>query len=141
MARRHLQARGEVCSLAQKAPDRQDSQGEVMERGGTPREEECEMPWMDTAANPTDEASYQAARADERLWRWARELQLSRRRLLQLLTMGASSALLQRGGASTTGTARCPCGAIGFTPAHSFLDKRSLPPLDPWCRSGSSKLP
>ena len=57
------------------------------------------MLWMDTAANPPDEASYRAARAEERLWQWARELHISRRRLFQLLTMGASSALLQSDGA------------------------------------------
>ena len=56
------------------------------------------MPWMDTAANPIDEASYQAARADERLWQWARERHISRRRLFHLLTMGASSVLLLRDG-------------------------------------------
>jgi sulfane dehydrogenase subunit SoxC len=73
------------------------------------------MPWMDTAANPTDEASYHAARADERLWQWARGLQISRRRLLQLLTVGASSALLQGGGA------RRPRGAQAASPEDLVL--------------------
>lgn len=55
------------------------------------------MPWIDSAANPMDEASYQAARADELLWRRAREHRISRRRLFQLVAMGASSVLLQGG--------------------------------------------
>ncbi len=55
------------------------------------------MPWIDSAANLMDEASYQAARADELLWRRARELSISRRRLFQLVAMGASSVLLPCG--------------------------------------------
>lgn len=55
------------------------------------------MPWIDSAANPMDEASYRAARADELLWRRARELGISRRRLLQLAALGAASGLLPGG--------------------------------------------
>jgi sulfane dehydrogenase subunit SoxC len=55
------------------------------------------MPWIDSAANPMDEASYHAARADELLWRRARQHRISRRRLFQLVAMGASSVLLQGG--------------------------------------------
>jgi DMSO/TMAO reductase YedYZ molybdopterin-dependent catalytic subunit len=55
------------------------------------------MPWIDSAANPVHEASYPAARADEVLWRRAREHRISRRRLFQLMAMGASSVLLQGG--------------------------------------------
>ena len=54
------------------------------------------MPRIDSAANPMDEVSYQAVRADELLWR-ARKHSISRRRLFQWVAMGASSVLLPGG--------------------------------------------
>jgi sulfane dehydrogenase subunit SoxC len=83
------------------------------------------MPWMDGAANPMDEASYHAARADELLWRRAREHRISRRRLFQWVAMGASSVLLQGGWAwHPRGVQAASPGDLVLkpTPPEQFVD-------------------
>jgi sulfane dehydrogenase subunit SoxC len=83
------------------------------------------MPWIDSAANPMDEASYHAARADELLWRRAREHRISRRRLFQWVAMGSSSVLLQGGGAwHPRGVQAASPGDLVLkpTPPEQFVD-------------------
>ncbi len=83
------------------------------------------MPWTDKDANLKDESIYQAVHVDEVIWRRSRDLGISRRRLLQLVAMGASSVLLQRGWSSHPRGVQAASPAdlvIKATPPESFFD-------------------
>lgn len=83
------------------------------------------MPWTDTTANPMDEGSYQAARADEFVWRRARALGLSRRRLLQWMALEGASVLLQSSGAGRSWGAQAASPGdlvLKPTPPELFFD-------------------
>lgn len=72
-----------------------------------------------------DEGSYQAARADEFLWRRARDLGVSRRRLLQWMALGGASVLLQSGWAGRPRGAQAAAPGdlvLKPTPPEQFFD-------------------
>ena len=74
----------------------------------------------------TDEAAYDAARADELVWRRARELGVSRRRLLQMAAVGGAGVLLGTAGARRVARAQSAASqgplVVKPTPPEWFID-------------------